>query len=82
MTAPKNFADLPALADYLRAELESKNFIPPCVRMKVLCPWRDLCDDGASPNRGRLATGGAPVRSPQGDWTADPRRARREALGT
>ncbi len=27
MTAPKNFADLPALADYLRAELESKNFI-------------------------------------------------------
>lgn len=55
---------------------------PPCVRMKVLCPWRDLCDDGASPNRGRLATGGAPVRSPQGDWTADPRRARREALGT
>lgn len=54
----------------------------PCVRMKVLCPWRDLCDDGASPNRGRLATGGAPVRSPQGDWTADPRRARREALGT
>lgn len=56
--------------------------ITPCVRMKVLCPWRDLCDDGASPNRGRLATGGAPVRSPQGDWTADPRRARREALGT
>ncbi len=50
--------------------------IAPCVRMKVLCPWRDLCDDGASPNRGRLAAGGAPVGARRATGRRTPARAR------
>jgi hypothetical protein len=36
----------------------------PGVRIDVVSPWEDLCEDGASLTRGLVRAGGPPVRSP------------------